>query len=365
MVANPEKRAEMSPQELAEAQKVANERMRAHWKVVDGELMFDGEGDSLCTAKDYGDFEMYVDWKILEGGDSGIYLRGSPQVQIWDTEFEKYHRLGADKGSGALWNNKDNPRFPLVKADNPAGEWNTFYIKMVGDRVTVKLNDQLVTDNVVMENVWDRDSPIYPSGQIELQNHGNTLWFRNIYLRELDGDAAAEKEVITPTDEPISLLNGENLDGLYTFIEGHGYEDPNEVFTIKDGMLHISGEGYGGLITEQEYRDYHLIIEYKCTGPKTGEPIPTTLTAEITKDRDGEKAWKKGGERITLSSGRINWWGRDPDWEDKIGFRGKQDVESPLGEWTRMDAISDGDRLRYEVNGVVVNEAFDVSPVLP
>ena len=186
LVADPEKRAVMKPEELAEAQKHADENMKEHWAVVDGELTFDGKGDSLCTAKDYGDFELYVDWKILEGGDSGIYLRGSPQIQIWDTTFEKYKPLGADKGSGALWNNQTNPRFPLANTDKPAGEWNTFFIRMVGDKVTVKLNDVLVTDNVVMENIWDRKKPMYPRGQIELQNHGNTLWFRNVYLRELN-----------------------------------------------------------------------------------------------------------------------------------------------------------------------------------
>lgn len=186
LVADPEKRAAMKPEELAAAQKAADEKMKAHWSVADGELIFDGKGDSLCTVKDYGDFEMYVDWKILEGGDSGIYLRGSPQVQIWDTKFEKYTPLGADKGSGALWNNQTNPRFPLQHADKPAGEWNTFFIRMVGDKVTIKLNDVLVTDNVVMENIWDRKKPIYPRGQIELQNHGNTLWFRNISIRELE-----------------------------------------------------------------------------------------------------------------------------------------------------------------------------------
>jgi hypothetical protein len=187
LVGSPKTRAAMSKDELAAAQKTADEKMRAHWKVVDGELVFDGKGDSLCTDKDYGDFEMHVDWKILEGGDSGIYLRGSPQVQIWDTNFKEYFRHGAENGSGALWNNKDNPRFPLVKADKPVGEWNTFYIRMVGERVTVKLNGQLVTDNVVMENLWERDKPIYPTGQIELQNHGNTLYFKNIYIREMAG----------------------------------------------------------------------------------------------------------------------------------------------------------------------------------
>jgi hypothetical protein len=96
--------------------------------------------------------------------------------------------------------------------------------------------------------------------------------------------------------------------------------------------------------------------------PITGQVLPTSLTVEITKDRDGEKVWKKGGERLTLSSGRINWYGRDEDWADKIGFRGKDDVESPFGEWTRLEVIADGGHLLYKVNGVIVNEAFEAKP---
>ncbi len=178
LVANPVKRAKMTPDELAEAQKKADERMRAHWKVIDGALEFDGKGDSLCTIKDYGDFEFYVDWKIKEKGDSGIYLRGSPQVQIWDTK-------NFNLGSGGLYNNKKHPSKPLLMADNPIGEWNTFRIVMIGERVTIDLNGKRVLDNVVLENYWERDKPIYPTGQIELQNHGNTLWFKNVYIREI------------------------------------------------------------------------------------------------------------------------------------------------------------------------------------
>jgi len=175
LVADPPRRAKMTEQQLAAAQEKADASMRAHWKVEDGVLVFDGKGQSVCTAKDYGDIEMYVDWKILKGGDSGIYLRGSPQVQIWDNKI----------GSGGLYNNQKNPSKPLEYADKPVGEWNTFYIKMVGDKVTVRLNGVLVTDNVTMENYWERSKPIYPTGQIELQNHGNTLYFKNIYIREL------------------------------------------------------------------------------------------------------------------------------------------------------------------------------------
>ncbi|MFO0948656.1 MAG: DUF1080 domain-containing protein [Planctomycetota bacterium] len=178
LVGDPKSRAQMSPEKLAEAQKKADESMRAHWKVVDGVLVFDGKGENLCTVKDYGDFELLVDWKILPKGDSGIYVRGTPQIQIWDPVL-------FNLGSGGLYNNQKNPSKPLVQADNPIGEWNTFRIKMVGEKVTVYLNDKLVVDNVTLENYWERDKPIYPKGAIELQNHGNTLYFKNVYVKEL------------------------------------------------------------------------------------------------------------------------------------------------------------------------------------
>lgn len=175
LVGSPESRAKMSPEALATAQKKADDAVREHWKVEDGSLVYDGKANSLCTEKNYANFEMYVDWKIGPGGDSGIYLRGSPQVQIWDTKV----------GSGGLYNNQKNPHDPLKKADRPVGQWNTFHIKMVGEKVWVWLNDELVVDDVVMENYWNRAKPIYPSEQIELQHHGSKLWFKNVYLKEL------------------------------------------------------------------------------------------------------------------------------------------------------------------------------------
>jgi hypothetical protein len=202
-VGSPKTRAQMSKEQLAEAQKKADESMREHWQAVDGVFVFDGKGQSLCTMQDYGDFELYVDWKIKEKGDSGIYLRGSPQVQIWDPNLRNI-------GSGGLFNNQKNPSNPLKTADNPVGEWNTFRIKMVGEKVTVWLNGELVVDNVTLENYWERDKPIYPTGQIELQNHGNTLYFKNIYIREIPEMSAFWAEAMKRYEElggqPLSLV---------------------------------------------------------------------------------------------------------------------------------------------------------------
>ena len=178
LVEDPVKRAKMTPAELAAAGLEADKDARAHWSAADGVLAFDGLGHSLCTAKDYGSFELFVDWKIRPEGDSGIYLRGSPQVQIWDPA--KW-----PEGSGGLYNNKLGRAKPLAPADNPVGSWNTFHIVMRGERVTVYLNDALVVDDVVLENYWERDKPIYPTGAIELQAHTTPLEFKDIFLKEL------------------------------------------------------------------------------------------------------------------------------------------------------------------------------------
>jgi hypothetical protein len=178
---NPAVRAKLSPEELAAAQAEADGNMRKHWSVKDGVLTYDGHGRSLATAKDYGDFELMVDWKIEKDGDSGIYLRGSPQVQIWDPASKP----ASGVGSGGLYNNQKNAKDPTQVADKPIGEWNHFDITMIGDKVTVYLNGKLVVDNVTLENYWERDKPIYPTGQIELQNHTSPLWFKNVYIREI------------------------------------------------------------------------------------------------------------------------------------------------------------------------------------
>jgi len=178
---NPLVRQAATPEKRAEMQALADEEMRASWHVRDGgALYFDGKGYSLATAKDYADFEMWVDWRLLTvRGDSGLYLRGSPQVQIWDAHNQW------NIGSGGLFNNKKNPSKALTIADRAIGDWNTFYIKMVGEKVTVTLNGVLVVDDTVLENYWDRNIPIFPKEQIELQCHGDPIEFKNIYIREL------------------------------------------------------------------------------------------------------------------------------------------------------------------------------------
>ena len=206
---NATERRKLQGKAMRDAQEQADTVMREHWSVVDGVLTYDGKGQSLCTGRDYGDFEMYIDWKIPPGADSGIYLRGTPQIQIWDPwdlrmkgqqegepseavsitpeEWVAAYKNGRNLGSGGLWNNKRWRNAPTALADKRPGEWNRFLIRMVGDKVTIWLNGKRIVDRVALENYWDKTGtiPLIRADQIELQHHGSALYFKNLYIREL------------------------------------------------------------------------------------------------------------------------------------------------------------------------------------
>jgi hypothetical protein len=193
---DPAKEAEGTPEERAAKQKEWNSDLAAHWKVENGVIVSDGKGAFLTTDRDYGDFELVLDWMLPEPcGDSGVYLRGNPQVQIWDPNCERDFKLGCQKGSGGLWNNAPGSegKDPLVKADKPTGEWNTMRMRIQGDRVTVHLNDQLVVDNQPLANSFAKAAPLPARGPIQIQTHNSPLRIRSVFIRELgtlDGSGA-------------------------------------------------------------------------------------------------------------------------------------------------------------------------------
>lgn len=194
---SPHLEALLTKEELAAKQFEWNADRDKNWSVdvAKGEIVSNGHGVFLATDKNYADFELYVDWLMVNpNGDSGIYLRGFPQVQIWDVDNPREVKNGAPKGSGALWNdNPDNPgRWPLVKADNPVGTWNTFRIKIIGTRVWIWLNGKQTVDGQILDDYFDRSTTILPTGPIELQTHGSEIRFRNIFVREVPaGEARA------------------------------------------------------------------------------------------------------------------------------------------------------------------------------
>lgn len=192
---DPQKWMDLDRVKFKEKYNSSLEDIRRHWSVENGELVNDGHGLFLTTEQNFADFELLLDYKTVAGADSGIYLRGVPQVQIWDTtKAGGKWKHGAEKGSGGLWNNgpAGTPgRDPLVHADKPFGEWNHFHITMVGDLVTVLLNQKLVVDQAPLINYWDRKTPLrnrkplIRKGPIQLQTHGGEIRWRNLFVKEL------------------------------------------------------------------------------------------------------------------------------------------------------------------------------------
>jgi hypothetical protein len=218
-------------------------------------------------------------------------------------------------------------------------------------------------------------------------------------------------ESISPAEDVVHLFNGKDLTGLYSWLKDSQFSDPRRVFTVVDGLLRISGEVAGYIGTQRQYKDYTLVVEYKwgahsygqktvrnsgillhATGPDgnpspwissiecqvaqgcvgdfivirgkdaQGATVPVTITSDTIMGPDGRTRWKKGG-RPTLYSGKQFWWSlHDPDFKEEIDTRGRNDVESPLDQWTQVECVCAGNRISVSVNGTLVNECYDVFP---
>jgi len=194
---NPHSVAKLTGEKKDAALKKMRDEFAANWKAENGELVNDGHGPYATTGQEFGDMEFHIEYKTVAGADSGIYLRGVPQVQIWDKNqvFDpKKPTRRPHLGSGGLFNNTpDTPgRDPLVIADREFGEWNSFRIRQIGARTWVWLNDKLVVDGAPMENYPDKTVPYPAKGPIMLQTHGGEIRWRNLFVREI-GAAEAKK----------------------------------------------------------------------------------------------------------------------------------------------------------------------------
>lgn len=349
LVEDPIKRSKMDAKTLADKQAKADIQAKQEWKPVNGELHFDAKGyNNLATVKQYGDFEMLVDWKIIDDkkgqGDAGIYLRGSPQVQIWDNARIS---AGAQVGSGGLYNNQVYESKPLKVADNKLDEWNTFRIIMKGDRVTVYLNGELVTDNIILENYWDRKLPIFVREQIELQAHGSPVAYRDMYIKEL------------PEVKPFELSDQEKKDGFKVLFDGtnmFNWTGNTIDYTIVDGNLAINprpGKGNGGnLYTKEEFSDFIYRFEFKLTpgannglgirAPMEGDAAYTGMELQIL---DNEAPMYKD-LHVYQYHGSV--YGTIPA---KRGFL------KPVGEWNYEEVVVKGPKIKVILNGTEILDA--------
>ena len=252
---DPRKFKALPPAEQAKIKEANMKDIQAHWKVEGNEIVNDGKGLYLTTEKEFADYELHLEYKMLPKGDSGIYLKYTPQVQIWDFLDKEKFKIGADKGSGGLWNNSAGApgKDPLVLADKPFGEWNKFRIIQVGARTTIYLNDKLVVDNAILENYFDRKMPLLYKGAIQLQTHGSEIRWKNIFIKELSPEEANKHLASKGNTGFESIFDGKTLKGWT------GSSDNYEV--VDDFIQCKKGKG-GVLYTEKKYSDFVVRLEF-------------------------------------------------------------------------------------------------------
>jgi hypothetical protein len=311
--------------------------MRAHWRAENGELVNDGKGKYATTAKDYGDIELLVDYKTVAKADSGIYLRGVPQVQIWDTTAEGgKHNLGADKGSGGLWNNPPGSpgRDPLVLADKPFGEWNSFRILQVGARTSI----------------WLKGKPLAAKGPIQLQTHGGEIRWRNVFVREIPPAEA---------NELLAQKGAEGFESVWNGKDFEGWAGPIENYEIKDGAI-VCKPGKGGTIhTKAEYADFVARLEFKV-------PPGGNNGLAIRYPGQGDTAYVGMCELQVLDDTSPKYAKLDPrQYHGSVygmiaAHRG--DFQRPVGEWNFQEVTVKGSTIRVELNGNLILDG-DVSKV--
>jgi hypothetical protein len=328
------------------------EDVKKHWTVENGELVNDGQGVYLTTDKDYGDIELLIDYKTVAKADSGIYLRGTPQVQIWDyTKDGGKWNIGADKGSGGLWNNSPGApgKDPLVLADRPFGQWNSLRIIQVGARTTVYLNDKLVVDHAIMENFWDRKQPLFPKGPIQLQTHGGEIRWRNLFIREI------------PPDEADAILAKKGDDGFTPVFNGKdfdGWAGPIDSYQVADGAI-MCKPGKGGTIyTKDEYGDFAVRLEIKI-------PPAGNNGLAIRYPGAGDTAYVGMCELQVLDSEHPQYAKLDPRQYHGSAYGmapAARGYLRPAGQWNFQEVTVKGSAIRVELNGSVILDC-DLSKV--
>ena len=328
------------------------EEFPQHWSVKDGEILNPRTGAYATTDKDYGDFELLLEYNMAPKGDSGVYLRGAPQVQIWDPTDEKAFKHGAQLGSGALWNNSPGKpgKDPLVLADKPAGEWNTLRVVMTGARVSVWLNGKQTVDHATMENYYDRKAALAAKGPICLQTHGAPIRWRNVAIREISGDEANRILASHGKSGFKSIFNGKDFTG---------WSGPVENFEVADGAIRCKTGKGGTPYYNQDLTDFANRLEFKLPSggnnglalryPGTGNPAYAAMCELQVLDDNYDKVKGKIDPRQVHGSA----YGM---------VAAQRGYQRPIGEWNFQETTVVGSTIKVELNGFIILDA-DLSKV--
>ena len=329
-----------------------------HWRAEDSELVNDGSGAYLATDKSFGDIELLIEYKTVPKADSGIYLRATPQVQIWDTTKDggKWN-LGADKGSGGLFNNaKDAPgQAPLAHADRPFGEWNRFRIIQVGERTTVWLNGKLVVDHARLENYWGKQAKLDPlpalpkTGPLLLQTHGGEIRWRNLFVREI-GPA-----------EATALLRQHGAAGFQDVFNGKDFTSwagTLDNYEVADGAIVCKPKKGGNIFTKDEYTDFVVRLEYQV-------PPGGNNGLAIRYPGKGQASLDAMCEIQILDDDAPRYAKLDPRQFNGSAYgmmAAQRGYGRPAGEWNFMEVLVRGHVLQVELNGTRILDG-DLSKV--
>ncbi|MGN6136916.1 MAG: 3-keto-disaccharide hydrolase [Aureliella sp.] len=317
-----------------------NNEIKEHWKVDGDTIVNDGKGAYLTTNEEFGDIELLVEYKTVPKADSGIYLRGTPQVQIWDSTNEKEFKNGSDKGSGGLWNNSPGApgKDPLVLADKPFGEWNKFRIIQVGARTSVWLNDKLVVDKAIMENYFDRKLPLFAKGVIQLQTHGNEIQWRNIFVRKIEAEEANKFLAEGAGDGFKQLFDGKSLDGWAGEVDN---------YQVVDGAIQCKTGRGGVLHTEDQYQDFVVRLEFKL-------PPGGNNGLAIRYPGKGDTAYTGMCELQVLDTEHPKYAKLDPRQAHGSAYgmaAATRGYLRPAGQWNYQVVTVKGSTIRVELNG--------------
>ncbi len=362
----------LSPVDKLKKRVADTEKAMVHWTIENGELVNDGKGPYLTTDKEYGDIELRLEYKTVAKADSGVYLRATPQVQIWDyTKEGGKWGIGADKGSGGLWNNSKGAKGkdPLVLADKPFGEWNKFRIVQVGEHTSIWLNGKLVVNNAVMENFWNRKIPLRKKGSIQLQTHGGEIRWRNVFVKELSSTEALNHLKRGEGKGFEKAFNGKDLTGWAGAV--NGYE-------VVDGILKCKRKSGGCLFTEKELFDFQVAFEFKLPpGGNNGLAIRYPQRDLNHKDEKVRKQAEndKAGRTDTAYSGMCELQVLDNTAKGyaklaKQQYHGsaygmtaaKRGYLKPVGQWNNQIVTVKGHTIKVVLNGYTILDT-DLSKV--
>ncbi len=336
----------MSDVERASRIDAARAKTKEFWRVENGEIVNDGNGPYLTSDRNYGDFELLIEYKTVAGADSGIYLKATPQVQIWDYTDEKKFNIGSNKGSGGLWNNSQGAagKDPLVLADHPFGQWNKFRIRQLGSRTSVWLNEKLIVDNAIMENYWDKKNhlPLVAKGPIQLQTHGGEIRWRNIFVREIGSEEANQILASAGNEGFESIFNGKDFDG---------WAGPLENYEVVDGSVRCKAGKGGTIHTKQEYSDFVARLEFKL-------PPGGNNGLAIRYPGNGDTAYVGMCELQVLDNEHEKFAGKLDDRQYHGSAYGMvaahRGYQRPTGEWNFQEVTVQGSTIKVELNGTII-----------